>query len=223
MQLRQQKALLSTIIEEDDSENQDSDADTETRKNFINTWNTLRSPDTAVAEKPNKERSYQCTQAACFAGESSQITPYQEQPCLRSHELRCAAFGNFVASSLRDSTQNAALKFFGKLTSELVKSLLENPKIPMVFPAIESFLLIVQFAVVWIPLHLLYPAMIYDNNLFDNYVCLMGSIKNLQKENSLANLSRTFLQNIFSRIKIAIDNSKAITPLNLLGIDRKIA
>uniref|UniRef100_A0A1A9UF18 Uncharacterized protein n=1 Tax=Glossina austeni TaxID=7395 RepID=A0A1A9UF18_GLOAU len=91
-----------------------------------NSINTLRSPDTA--ETPNKKRSYQCTQAACSTEESSQTTPYQIQPSVSLRELRCAAFGNFVASSLRDFTQNAALELIGQLTSELVKSLLEKSK-----------------------------------------------------------------------------------------------
>uniref|UniRef100_A0A1A9UF19 MADF domain-containing protein n=1 Tax=Glossina austeni TaxID=7395 RepID=A0A1A9UF19_GLOAU len=117
-------ALLSTIIEEDDSE--DEDASNKIPRNSINTLDILRSPDTAVTEKPNKKRSYQCTQAACSAGEPPQITPYQNQPCPSSRELSCAAFGNFVALFLQDSTQNAALELIGQLTSELGKSLLEK-------------------------------------------------------------------------------------------------
>uniref|UniRef100_A0A905ATH8 MADF domain-containing protein n=1 Tax=Glossina morsitans morsitans TaxID=37546 RepID=A0A905ATH8_GLOMM len=91
----------------------------------IRRLDTLRSPDPAVIEKPNKKRSYQCTQPAFSAGESSQTT-HQKEPCLSSRELRYAAFGNFVSSSLQDLPQNAALELVEKFTSEIVKSLLEK-------------------------------------------------------------------------------------------------
>uniref|UniRef100_A0A1A9UTL2 MADF domain-containing protein n=1 Tax=Glossina austeni TaxID=7395 RepID=A0A1A9UTL2_GLOAU len=91
----------------------------------IRRLDTLRSPDPAVIEKPNKKRSYQCTQPAFSAGEPSQTT-HQKEPCLSSRELRYAAFGNFVSSSLQDLPQNAALELVEKFTSEIVKSLLEK-------------------------------------------------------------------------------------------------
>uniref|UniRef100_A0A1A9WJK1 MADF domain-containing protein n=1 Tax=Glossina brevipalpis TaxID=37001 RepID=A0A1A9WJK1_9MUSC len=156
--------LLSVKMEEDDSEEQDTDADTESNdrddniafepstilseaqqihsttrtqqeQNSITTGyqptitirrlDTLRSPEPIAVEKPNKKRSYQCTQPAFFT-EEPPTTTHQKEPCLSSRELRYIAFGNFVSSSLQDLPQNAALELVEKFTSEIVKSLLEK-------------------------------------------------------------------------------------------------